>query len=460
MQKKMLLVTVIFSLSANVSGQAIISTIAGTGVRGYSGDNAPAISAELDRPEGIVLNSQGDIYITDAYNNVIRRISATDNKITTIAGNGTRGHTGDGGAATSAELYFPQEIAFDSTSPEQVNLYIADGQNNVVRKVNLPTGIITTVAGNGYNAPFHGGYSGDGGPAINAEMDYPGTIAIDNTHNLIIGDGFNCIIRKVDISTGIISTIAGTPRVRSNGGDGGPAINAQIGLIGGICVDSKGNIYVSDFEHRVIRKIDIATGIIDRYAGMTDKIGYSGDGGIATTARISNAGLIAVDSHDNLYLPDNSNNVIRRIDAVTGIITTIAGNMAYGYSGDGGPAINASMSHPSAVTFDKYGTLYITDEENNVIRKVTGIGTAVSNTGNNVAIALFPNPTRGTINIRSGYNEKGTVTVCNMVGAAVYNGTLNDGSASIDLSAQPDGLYLVRINTAGSTVVRKVELMH
>lgn len=298
--------------------------------------------------------------------------------IKTIAGVGaTPGYTGDGGAATIATMYSPTDLAFDNAG----NMYIADFINNVIRKIDT-SGIITTVAGTGFGAGMAGagGYSGDGGPAVSANLNGPFALAIDASGNIIFADGYNHVVRKVS-TTGIITTIAGKITAGFSG-DGGPATAAELNNPVGIAIDKTGNIYVADNHNNVIRMIN-TSGIISTVVGDTTT-GYSGDGGPATAASLNLPIGIALDTADNLYFADVRNNVIRRVDKMTGIITTVAGSDSAGYTGDGGPAITARIDSPHRINFDDSNHLYISDFFNNVIRKVdaaTQIITTVAGNG-------------------------------------------------------------------------------
>lgn len=278
----------------------------------------------------------------------------------TIAGNHVAGYSGDGGLATTAQLNKPSAIVCD----ENGNLYITDGENSVIRKINS-SGIITTIAGNGTR-----GYSGDGGPTLSAELDLVNFmgIAIDKAGNLFISHPNKNVVRKVS-ATGIITTIAGNG---SPGyfGDGGLATAAQLDQPAGLTVDKTGNVYIATSSSSVIRKVNIS-GIISTVAG-TGSPGYSGDGGLATTAQLgflSPLGL-GVDVCDNIYVADYSNFVIRQI-ATSGIITTIAGNHTNGVSGNGGLPTSAQLWFPTGVAADMIGNIYIIDTYNNSIRKIT-----------------------------------------------------------------------------------------
>lgn len=293
--------------------------------------------------------------------------------ITTFAGTTMSGHSGDGGPATSAKTHNPAGCAFDKHG----NFYFAEYQMHCIRKVDI-NGIITTVAG---NLTF--GYNGDNIPATSANLFFPSAVITDTLGNLFISDGNNCRIRKVDMSTGLISTVAGNGTAGYNG-DGIMATNAQLKYPGGICFDSKGNLYISDPNNRRLRVVNAITGIISTYAGNGNP-GTAGDGGLATNAEIT-PGAICADKHDNIYIADYSTNQARvaRVNYLTGIINTIAGTkIAYIYNGDGIPATAANIA-PNGLVADKPGNLFIADGHNDRIRKITPSGYIYNIAGNGV----------------------------------------------------------------------------
>ncbi len=336
------------------NAQTII-TIAGNGTQGYSGDGGSAISAKLDHPEGVAIDVAGNLYIADLSNHVIRKVN-TSGIISTFAGTGTAGYSGDGGPATSAKLFSPRGVAIDAAG----NLYIAELINHVIRKINT-SGIISTFAGTST-----AGYSGDGGPATSAKLYLPASVAIDAIGNIYFTDHGNNVVRKVNTS-GIISTIAGTGTAGYSG-DGGSATSAKLNEPTGLDIDALGNVYIADYINNVVRKIN-TSGIISTFAG-TGIAGYSGDGGPATSAKLYWPAGIAVDAFGNLYISDVNNSVIRKVNT-SGIISTFAGTGIIGYSGDGGLATMAQLSSClSGLAIDIAGNLYIADRDNNVIREV------------------------------------------------------------------------------------------
>ncbi|WP_263352842.1 FG-GAP-like repeat-containing protein [Acidicapsa acidisoli] len=437
-----------YALSPPVSAQYLIDsssssfiyTVAGSGIFGYSGDGGPATAADLNDPVGTALDTAGNLYIADADNNVIRKVSAGTGVISTVAGTGVAGYSGDSGAATSAALSSPSNVALDSAG----NLYIADSGNNVIRKVMATTGVITTVAGNGTS-----GYSGDNGAAASAELNYPTGIALDGSGNLYIADSYNNRIREVTAKTGTITTVAGNGQFGSTG-DGGPATSATFEFPKGVATDSAGNLYIAGYYDNVIRKVNASNGVISTVAGNgfgagRDEGGYTGDGGPATNAELYWPESVAVDGVGNLYIADSYNQVIRKVTASSGIITTIVGN---GYScrslgGDGGPATDAALCYPMGVSLDSAGNLYIADSSVSQIRKAT--------------VSSIP-PTASTaspvFSVAAGtYATPQTLTITDSTpGAAIYVTT--DGTSPTTFGAEYNG----PISVSGTVTVQALAL--
>ena len=343
-------------------------------------------------------------------------VGAKTGIVSVIAGNGTPGYQGDGGPASSAELNSPDGLALDGAG----NLYIADARNNLIRKVDAKTGLISTVAGFP-GSPCCSSQFGDGGPATSASLSFPNGVALDSADNLYISDYSHQRVRKVSASTGIITTFAGSESGTESSGDGGPATSATFTLISGLAIDSADNVYiVAGYDGR-IRKITASTGIITTVAGNGNRYGTSGDGGPATSAEI-NPNYIAFDSADNLFLSDGLG-VIRKVDKKTGIISRVVGNGYPGYSGDGSSPTVAGIGSPSGITFDAAGSLYIADTNNYRIRKVAVPG---------VAPAPFFSVPAGT------YTASQTVTVKDAIpGATIYYTT--DGTTPTTSSTLYDG---------------------
>ncbi len=317
-----------------------------------------SLSVPLLLPSAIVFDAAGNLYIAETANHVIRKIDTTGN-ITTIAGTGTQGFSGDNGPATSATLDSPQGLALDAA-----NLYIADTHNHRIRKLVLATGTITTIAGTG--TP---GFSGDNALATSAQLDLPTALALDANNNLYLADTHNHRIRNIDATTGIITTIAGTG-TQGFSGDSAPATSAAIDSPTGLALDASNNLYLADTHNHRIREITAATGIITTIAG-TGAPGFSGDTAAATAATLALPHGLIIDAAGNLYLADTQNHRIRRIDATTGIITTAAGDGTQTFAGDGGPATSASLDTPRATAISPATLLTLADTGNQRIRQLT-----------------------------------------------------------------------------------------
>ena|GEM_PF-293943 len=338
-------------------GYDVIRTIAGLGPQGFSGDGGPAVSAQMAAPRGVAVDGNGNVYVADSVNHRIRKIAASTGVITTFAGTGTQGFSGDSGPATSAQLYEPSGVAVDAAG----NVYIADTANNRIRMVSATTNAITTLAGTG--TP---GFSGDGGGAVSANLASPLGLAVDGSGNVYVADTFNNRIRKITAATTQISTLAGTGTPGFNG-DGGPATASQLQFPIGVAVDTAGNVYVADTSNHRIRKINATTLVITTLAG-TGAAGFSGDGGPPASAQLRFPNGVAVDSGGNVYIADTENHRIRKITAATATIGSTAGTGTPGSSGDFGFAVASQLSGPRGLTLDANGSVYIADSTNNRLR--------------------------------------------------------------------------------------------
>jgi len=351
----------------------VVTTVAGTGALGFSGDGSLAAQAMLKAPEDVAVAADGTLYIADTYNARIRKVSP-DGIITTVAGTGVSGFSGDGGLATQAMFSYTWSISVAADS----SLYIADWRNHRIRKIS-PDGIITTVVGSGVPAFSGGGFSGDGGLATQALLKFPTDIAVAADGSLYIADASNRRIRKVS-PDGIITTVAGTG-VRGFSGDGGLATQAALSYPCGISVAADGSLYIADASNNRIRKVS-PDGIITTVAGGNgpgfNGSGFFGDRGLATQAALNSPQGIAVATDGNLYIADTNNHRIRKVSP-DGIITTVMGkSLWWKFSGDGGPARQASLYRPQDITVAADGSLYITDTYDNRIRKVSNIATQIS----------------------------------------------------------------------------------
>ncbi len=320
------------------------------------------------------------MYIADYGNHRIRKVTVLTGIISTIAGTGDADFSGDGGAATSAKLNNPTGVVLDSSGrPIEFtfllsvtlyysvdNVYIADLNNDHIRKVTATTGVITSIAGS-----VSGSYGGDGGAATSASLYGPTGIAIDTSGNLYISDQFNDRIRKIAVSTNIITTIAGTG-MNGFSGDGGAATSASIQRPIGVSLDSSSNVYFGDYGgYNVIRKITVSTGIITTVAGTGSPTGgYNGDNIQATAATFNSPTDVIVDSVGNLYICDNLNNRVRKVTISTGLIETVVGNGTAASAGDGLAATSAAVKSPVFSRFDSAGNLYISENTGSRVRKV------------------------------------------------------------------------------------------
>ncbi len=325
-----------------------------------AGDGGPATQALIDEAYGCDFDTEGNLYICDGRNHTIRRIDKNSGIIMTVAGSGRQGYSGDGGPATEATLNNLYSLQVDTNG----DIYIVDRLNAAIRKVDAATGIITTVAGTG-----EPGYGGDGGLGVLAQLREPNDCFLDGKGGLLIADIQDQRIRRLDLQTGIITTFAGNGEKRRTG-DGKPSTQASIMGARAVCMDSKGNTYVCEREVNGVRKVD-ANGIMSTFAGTGER-GYSGDGGPALAATWGAPKAIRCDHQDNVIVVDTENHAIRRIDAVTGIVTTIAGGHQGG-DGDGGPATEAGLERPHGCGIDREGHLYIADGMNHRVR-VVGVG--------------------------------------------------------------------------------------
>jgi len=353
----------------------IINTYGGNGSASHTGDGGPAISAGLNHPIEINCDLAGNLLIADYYNNCVRKIN-TSGIITTAAGTGSPGYSGDGGPATAAQFNGVYGVCVDHTG----NIYITDNGNWVIRKVNT-SGIVTTIAGTGIP-----GYSGDGGPATAAQIGGTTFIRTDVTGNIYFADNSNQVVRMINTS-GIITTIAGNGTIGYSG-DGGPATNAQLNYPVGVYPDNLGNLYIGDGLNNVTRKVN-SSGIITTIAG-TGAAGFSGDGGPATDATFNTGNDVITDAAGNIYIADNLNNRVRKINA-SGIITTIIGTGIPGFSGDGGPATAAQLYNVNGLAINSSGQFFIADVLNNRIRTLTTAPSLFYYTGGDARTLLICN---------------------------------------------------------------------
>jgi len=372
--------TILTSLSIAAATPGTISTAAGNGYQGIFGLGGTATAAELVAPGELTFDKSGNLYIADSASEYILELSASTHKLSVFAGTGAGGYSGNGEAATKATFNHPQGIEF---SPSGSELYVADSRNNVIRSIDMSSGIIRTIAGTGASAG-----PGDADPcpklvlnlaATKTALCNPFGIAVDAEGNIFFVNGGSTQILKLSQSTGKITLVAGTGNYGYTG-DGGKAVDANFSWILSVALDRDDNVYITDSGNCAIRKVTASTGIVTSLVGSpasawSGNCGLSGDGGPATSAKINTTEGVAVDKSGNVFLSDTGNNLVRVIAASNGKIYTVAGSYANGgdtpgYSGNGGPATKATLFVPQGLAIDSSGDLYFTEADNFVVRKV------------------------------------------------------------------------------------------
>ena len=429
------------TISITVNQSVNIYTYAGTGINGYTGNGNAATLARVSHPYNIATDCDGNTFIADFENAVVRKVSPTG-VISTIAGTGVIGYSGDDGPATSATMSHPDGIALDAAG----NVYFTDFNNHVVRRIST-SGIITRVAGSLAN-----GYDGDGGVATSAKLSYPSGLTIDGAGNFFIADNANNVIRKVTPS-GIITTVAGN-NIPGYTGDGGAATAARLNSPKNVHADGSGNLYISDFGNQVVRKVD-AAGIITTFAG-NGITGYSGDGGPATLAKLDHPYGITTDGSGNVYFSEYTNSIVRKVN-LSGIISTIAGDHTIGYGGDGGPALLAQLNQPMGLSRDCAGRIFIADNANYAVRILGEYNRAPFFTaGNNQSIEVCYGSGAISMNTRLAVTDFDTTQPETWtVASAPAHGTLvaSYGTTSTGSQLTPSGLsYTPAAGYAGTDV--------
>ncbi len=351
-----ILVILLFDLMALPLLAQSIRTLAGSGVAGFAGDGGPAAAAQIANPYGLETGPDGALYICEIDTHRVRRVDLKTGQISTAAGNGMQGYGGDGGSALEANLNQPYEVRFDGEG----NMYFVEMQNNVVRRVDRRTGIISTVAGSGKR-----GFSGDGGPASQALLDRPHSIAFDSQGALYIADIGNHRIRRVDLKTGRIETFAGTGE-RKPAPDGAPVDGTPLNGPRTMAFDRNGDMWLALREGNAVYRVDMKNRTLHHVAG-TGEQGYSGDGGPARQAKLSGPKGIAVGPDQAVYLADTESHTIRRIDPKTGVIVTVAGDGTRHDGPDGDP-LGCGLARPHGVFVGADGAIYVGDSENHRVR--------------------------------------------------------------------------------------------
>lgn len=347
---------VLVLIAAAVLEGKTIRTIAGTGKAGYNGDGGPAASAQINNPYGLAIGPDGALYVCEIGNHVIRRIDQKTGKISTVAGNGKPGYSGDGGPATQASLNEPYEIRFDRAG----NMFFVEMKNNLIRRVDAKTKIISTIAGRP-----EPGFSGDGGPAAQAQFRQPHSIAFDPQGRLLVCDIANHRVRRIDLKTGLIETYAGNGE-RKPVVDGAPLKGQSLNGPRAIDLDKQGNLYLVLREGNTVYRIDPKKETIHHIAGTGEK-GHTGDGQDARKAKLNGPKGIAWSPDGGAYIADTESHTIRRIDLKSGIITTVVGDGERGDGPESDPQ-KCRTARPHGIFVDKRGVAYIGDSEAHRIR--------------------------------------------------------------------------------------------
>ena len=354
--RKRFVATLVFFLAAAPLPAQSIRTIAGTGTAGHSGDGGPGVRAQVANPYGVQIGPDGALYICDIDNHRVRRLDLRSDEISTVAGSGKEGYSGDGGPALEASLNQPYEVRFDPAG----NMYFVEMPNHIVRRVDAKTKTISTVAGTGER-----GFSGDGGQAVKARLSRPHSIELDGKGFLYIADIGNHRLRRVNLASGVIETFGGTGE-QAPTPSGAKLAGTPLNGPRTIAFDKQGDMFLALREGNTVYRVDMKAGTIHHIAGSGQK-GYSGDGGRADLARLSGPKGIAVGPKGGVYIADTESHTIRRIDLHTGIIRTVAGDGKVHDGPDGDP-LQCGLARPHGVFVAGGGAVYIGDSENHRVR--------------------------------------------------------------------------------------------
>ncbi|HTB31164.1 MAG TPA: T9SS type A sorting domain-containing protein [Bacteroidia bacterium] len=440
-------VTIFFG-SVAMAQPGIINTVAGDGLAGFAGDGTSAITAKFDTMQFIAVDDSENIYVADAQNNRIRKVYKTTGIIATIAGTGTPGWTGDYGAAVHAEIYYPVAIALDNAS----NIYFTDNGNGIVRKITKSTGVINTIAGDG-----NGGNTGDDSLATKATFLSPEGIAVDNAGNVYVGDAGNNRIRVIRSDNNIYA-YAGSG-AKGYAGDGGPAIAAEMNTPLGITVDNNGNLYIADWLNDVVRKVD-NSGNITTFAGIAGNNAATNATGPATAVPISSPTDVKCDVSGNVYISDVGTSIIREVNVSTNIGVAVAGNTISGFGGDGGQALAAELQYPLGVAVDNSSNIYIEDLLNFRVREVNSYIVGIENILASGKFAVYPNPANSNLTIvfPDNYNaSNNALEILDVTGRSIVNSplTIHNSQMSVDVSTLPSGMYFIKIGNGNSSQLEK-----
>jgi sugar lactone lactonase YvrE len=409
------------------AGAQQVSTIAGTTNAGSN--DGVSTSAGFNSPFGIANDGQGNLYVADAGNNEIRKISIETGEVTTIAGSVEAGSVN--GTDTSARFNYPTGVACDA----QGNLYVADSYNNQIRKIVLATGAVTTLAGSGKDG-------GSDGVGTTASFYHPCGIAADAQGNLYVAGGLNSAIRKIVIATGAVTTIAGSSCTGSADGKGAAA---SFNYPSGVALDGEGSLYVVDEGNNEIRKIVLATGMVSTIAGCTS---WGSANGIGASAKFDAPYGITADGNGDLFVADGDNNEIRKIVIATGTVSTLAGSRSEGANNGTGSLV--SFNNPRGIASDVNGNLYVADFGNNEIRIVGNLFTSVNNVTETASVSVYPNPARQNINLNfniQNSSEHATVRIVDMTGKEVMSiatEVANDKATTVDVNSLTPGVYFAQ----------------
>jgi len=430
-------------LSTVTAQQYTISTVVGTGQLGSSGNDGPALAAGLSYPRGMAFTADGMLYFAQAGDHVLRVFDTNTGLVHHVAGTGVLGYNGDGGPAAEAGLAAPYDVAVD---PEG-NVYISEADAYRIRKVNGVDATIGTFAGTlspGNNTEV---------PATQAAMNGPRGITFTEDGDLLIALIGNECIRYVDADSSYLHAFAGSGNPGSTGfsGDGGPALNAQFFAPYGVKEAPNGNVYIADLNNRRIRMVDVTTGIITTVAG-NGLDAFDGDGIPATEAAIGRPEFLAFDADGNLFFTNAEQCRIRRVDATTGLISTVAGTGVAGYSGDGGPATAAAINFPAGMVVDPAGRIYVADSYNQRIRLLTPVDdTSVGESRTPATVTAYPSPATEVLHVRS--TTLGAVELMDVRGRVVHRTQMGNGLVAIPLAGVASGLYTVRLEGAAPVKV-------
>ncbi|WP_415328904.1 T9SS type A sorting domain-containing protein [Chryseobacterium sp. MMS23-Vi53] len=444
---KYLVIIGLVTISCGIVKAQSITTAMGSFVPG-TGENIPPTLTSLGDPIDVFMDSTGNLYVTEFHR--IRKFTVSTGLVTTVAGSGAMGFTGDGSPATNTgvRMYAPNGVAVDS----QGNIYICDTLNNRIRKVTKSTGIISTIAGNGagITTPL-----GDGGLATAARLNQPLGIFIDSSDNIYFADSSSHRVRKINHATGIITTIAGTGYYSTISSDDDLGLATAVNLYypTDVTMDSSGNLYITNSGSHNVLKLNASTQILTRVAGHFDTASYSGDNGLAINAGLNAPRGVVVDNAGNVYFSDRLNHRIRKVNASTGIITTIVGTGVQGFSPDGTPGVSANINTPEDLFMTNSGTLYFADRGNNRIRKIESGNLSTVSYENTLEAGIYPNPVVDKIHFKA--KKDGLAIIYSSTGSFIKNLQFKKGDNKFNISYLEKGVYLIKIEEKSYKLIKE-----